>query len=315
MPTDDNVGVGWNVSDIPDLAGEVVVVTGANSGLGLETARALAGAGATVVMAARDANKARAARDDILADHPRARLEIEEMDLASLDSVRSAASRIIGRHPAVDILVNNAGVMATPEDRTEDGFELQFGVNHLGHWVLTARLLPALLHADSARVVTVTSTGHHFGRRLDPDNPNLEGRYNPWRAYNRSKLANYHFALGLHREFRRHGVTAESLVAHPGLVRTNLQVRTVEQGGAGRSGRFWRWLAATTGMTPARGALPQLRAATDPKARSGQMYAPRFINFGAPVRRPILRRIGLGKSIAVLWEVSEEMTEERFEFA
>lgn len=304
----------WSVSDIPELTGRIAVVTGANSGLGLEAARALAGAGATVVMAARDRDKAQAAHQHILADHPRASLEIEEMDLASLASVRAAATRIMDRHPAIDILMNNAGVMATPERRTEDGFELQFGVNHLGHWVLSARLLPALLHADSARVVTVTSTGHHFGRRVDPENPHLEGRYNPWRAYNRSKLANYHFALGLDREFERHGVTVQSLVAHPGLVRTNLQVRTVEHGGAGWSGRFWQWLARHTGMDPARGALPQLRAATDPRARGGQMFAPRFINFGRPVRRPILRRLGLRQSIEVLWEVSQDLTGEALEF-
>ncbi|HSM02365.1 MAG TPA: oxidoreductase [Acidimicrobiia bacterium] len=304
----------WSVSDIPDLTGKVAVVTGANSGLGLETARALAKAGATVVMTARDADKGNAARDEILAAHGRARLEVEDMDLTSLDSVRSAATRVVDRHAAVDILVNNAGVMATPERRTEDGFELQFGVNHLGHWVLTARLLPRLLHADAARVVTVTSTAHHFGSRIDPDNPNLEGRYDPWRGYNRSKLANYHFALGLDREFRRHGATAQSLVAHPGLVRTHLQVRTVEQGATGWSGRFWRWMAHRTGMDPARGALPQLRAATDPTARGGQMYAPRFVNSGPPVRRPILRRLGLERSIEALWDVSEDLTGVTFEF-
>jgi NAD(P)-dependent dehydrogenase (short-subunit alcohol dehydrogenase family) len=298
----------WSTSDIADLTGRVAVVTGANSGLGLESVKALAGAGATVVMTARDETRAERARDEIRAAHPESSPELVALDLASLDSVRIAAAAISTRHKAVDILINNAGVMATPELRTDDGFELQFGVNHLGHWTLTARLLPALLAADAARVVTVTSTGHHFGCRIDPRNPHLEGRYNPWRAYNRSKLANYHFAIGLNREFERYGATAQSLVAHPGLSTTNLQVRTVEHGGAGWSGRFWRWLARHTGMDPARGALPQLRAATDPRAKGGQMYAPRFINFGAPVRRPILRRLGLRKSIEALWEVSEDLT-------
>jgi NAD(P)-dependent dehydrogenase (short-subunit alcohol dehydrogenase family) len=304
----------WTISDIPDLTGRVAVVTGANSGVGLESARALAGAGAHVVMAARDPEKAQAALADVLATHPGASLEIADLDLASLDSVRQAAAGIAARHPAVDILMNNAGVMATPERRTADGFEWQFGVNYLGHWVLTARLLPVLLAADAARVVSVTSTAHHFGRRVDPDDPNLDGGYNPWMAYGRSKLANYHFALGLQREFDRRRLAAQSLVAHPGLTRTNLQVRTAQQGGAGRSGDAAVWIAARTGMHPARGALPQVRAATDQGASGGRMYAPRFVNFGAPVRRPILRRLGLTRSIATLWEVSERLTGDRLDF-
>jgi len=303
----------WSTADIPDLTGSTAVVTGANGGLGLGAARALAGAGARVVMASRDPAKAASARDEILEQHPGASLEIVELDLASLDSVRAAASDIVASHPAIDVLILNAGVMATPERRTEDGFEYQLGVNHLGHWVLAARLLPALLAADAARVVSVTSTAHHFGRRIDPDDPHLDGSYDPWRAYGRSKLANYHFALGLQREFEARGLPAQSLVSHPGLSHTNLQVRTVEEGGTGWGGRFWRWLAANTGMAPARGVLPILRAATDPGASGGQMYAPRFVNNGAAVRRPILRCLGLSRSIEVLWEVSERLTGERLD--
>lgn len=297
----------WTLEDVPDLTGTVAVVTGANSGLGLETAGALASAGAHVVMAVRDPSKAEAARAEILGSHPGASLEVEALDLGSLESVRAAAAGIAGRHPEVGILVNNAGLMATPEGRTADGFETQLGVNHLGHWLLTAGLMPSLLAAGSARVVTVTSTGHHMGRAVDPDDVNLDGSYDPWRAYARSKLANYHFALGLEQEFARRGLSARSLVAHPGLSHTNLQVRTVDEGGTGWSGRLWRWLAARTGMSAARGALPQLRAATDPRAPGGAMYAPRFVNFGAPVRRPILRP-GRSKAIAVLWKVSERAT-------
>ncbi len=303
----------WTTADIPDLSGKVAVVTGANSGLGLESAKALAGAGAHVVMAARSQEKAQAAYAEIVAAHPDASLEIVELDLASLDSVRKAAAAIADSHPQVDILLNNAGLMATPEGRTADGFELQFGVNHLGHWVLTAKLLPALLRADAARVVSVTSTAHHFGRAVDPDNPHMEGDYSPWKAYNRSKLANYHFALGLQDEFEKRELAAQSLVAHPGLSRTNLQVRTASEGGAGRSGPFFEWLAARTGMSPAEGALPQLRAATDPEAEGGEMYAPRFVNAGAAVKRPIFRP-GNEKAIETLWEVSERLTGERLDF-
>lgn len=157
--------------------------------------------------------------------------------------------------------------MAMPEGRTANGFETQFGVNHLGHWLLTARLLGSLLGSNRARVVTVTSTAHHMGTRVDPDNPNLEGKYGAWRAYGKAKLANYHFAIDLQREFESRGLSAESLVAHPGLSRTNLQINTTHHGGAGRMGRFFETLAARTGMEPPRGALPQLRAAADPSAR------------------------------------------------
>ena len=286
----------------------MAVVTGANGGLGLESAKALAGAGAHVVMAARNQEKAQTAFDEIRSEHRDSSLEIVELDLGSLDSVRSTAETIAASHPSVDILMNNAGVMALPERRTVDGFEVQFGINHLGHWALTAKLLAPLLASPAARVVTVTSTAHHFGRPVDPDNPHLEGTYDEWRAYGQSKLANYHFALGLDREFNNRGLAAESLVAHPGLSHTNLQVHTVEQGGGGRSGHFWKDLAANRGMSARQGALPQLRAATDPNARGGEMYAPRYANWGPPVRRPILRRIGLEKAIATLWAVSERET-------
>jgi NAD(P)-dependent dehydrogenase (short-subunit alcohol dehydrogenase family) len=303
----------WTTSDIPDLTGTVAVVTGANSGVGFESAKAMAGAGAHVVMTGRNPEKLQAALDAIQAAHPEASLEIVEIDQGSLESVRHGAATIVERHPTVDILVNNAGVMAMPEGRTADGFETQFGVNHLGHWVLTADLLPALLAAPAARVVTVTSTAHLMGRTVDPENPNMEGTYDPWRAYGQSKLANYHFALGLQQEFEKRNLAARSMVAHPGLSRTNLQVHTAAQGGAGRGGPFWERMAARWGMEPARGALPQLRAATDPRARGGEMYAPRWVNAGVPVRRPILRPGNAG-AIAALWEVSERLTGVKLDF-
>jgi NAD(P)-dependent dehydrogenase (short-subunit alcohol dehydrogenase family) len=305
----------WSAADIPDLTGKVAVVTGANGGLGLESAKALSGAGAHVIMAARDQLKAHGACDEIKAIHPDASIEIVELDLGSLDSVRTAAGEISRSHPRIDILLNNAGVMAIPERRTEDGFEMQFGINHLGHWVFTSGLLSPLLAADRARVVGVTSTAHHVGRSVDPDNPNLEGNYGPWKAYGQSKLANFHFAIGLQREFEKRGLATMSLLAHPGLSHTNLQVRTVEEGGGGRSAPMWAWLAAHTGMRPAAGALPQLRAATDPNAHGGEFFAPRFINNGPPVRRPIMRRIGLQQAIDNLWEVSETLTGTRIDFS
>jgi NAD(P)-dependent dehydrogenase (short-subunit alcohol dehydrogenase family) len=299
----------WTVVDIPDQSDRVAVVTGANGGLGLETARALAGAGGRVVMAARNQAKAAEAEADIRAGLPDADLELVPLDLGSLASVREAGERILATHGSLDLLVNNAGVMGIPERRTADGFETQFGVDHLGHFALTALLMPALLRAPAARVVTVTSTAHHMGRAVNPENPHLEGRYGPWRAYGQAKLANFHFGLGLHRKLAAAGAPASSLVAHPGLSNTELQIVSVAETDGGLSQRFFRALAARAGMSPAQGALSQLRAATDPGARSGEFYGPRWVNSGPPVRKPIFRRLGMERAIDRLWEVSERETE------
>ena len=298
----------WSATDIPDQRGRTAVVTGANGGLGLETARELARKGAHVVMAARNQQKAQDALSDIRADVPDASLELVTLDLASQASVRAAAEQILGAHDRVDLLVNNAGVMGIPERRTVDGFEMQFGVDHLGHWALTALVLPALLSTPGARVVTVTSTAHHIGRAVDRANPHLEGRYRPWRAYGQAKLANFHFGLGLQCEFVRAGVSAGSLIAHPGLSNTDLQAVSVRETGGGASQRFFHVLAVGTGMSPSQGALSQLRAATDPHAKGGEFYGPLFVNNGPPVRKPILRRLGMSGAIAKLWEVSARET-------
>jgi NAD(P)-dependent dehydrogenase (short-subunit alcohol dehydrogenase family) len=292
---------------VPDLAGRTAVVTGANGGLGLQTANVLAARGAHVVMAVRNQTKAAEAVGQIRADTAEASLELVELDLASQASVTKAAKQILAGHEVIDILVNNAGLMAMPEHTTEDGYEMQFGVNHLGHWTFTALLMPALLAAPAARVVTVTSTAHHFGRSVDPDNPHLHGNYNPWRAYGQSKLANYHFALGLQREFDRVEVPAQSLVAHPGLSHSDLQTTTVAEGGGGWMGPIWAWLARYTGMEVEAGAMPQIRAATDPRAKGAEFYGPRFVNFGPAVRVPVLR-LGSDQAIRTLWEVSERET-------
>jgi NAD(P)-dependent dehydrogenase (short-subunit alcohol dehydrogenase family) len=299
--------VGWTAADIPDQAGRTAVVTGANGGLGLETTRALAVAGAHVVMAARNLEKAEAAVADILRGAPDAALEIVALDLASLESVRAAAEQILAGHERVDILVNNAGIMGIPERRTADGFEMQFGVDHLGHYALTALVMPSLLRADAARVVTVTSTAHHMGRAVDPANPHLEGRYGAWRAYGQAKLANFHFGIGLQRRFEAAGVPAASLIAHPGLSNTELQAVSVQETGGGASQKFFHQLAMRVGMSPAQGALSQLRAATDPSAKGGEFYGPRFVNFGPAVRLPVLRPRS-AQAIRTLWEVSERET-------
>jgi NAD(P)-dependent dehydrogenase (short-subunit alcohol dehydrogenase family) len=300
--------VSWSATDIPDQTGRTAVVTGANGGLGLETARELARKGAHVVMAVRNQQKAQEAVIDITASVPAASLESVSLDLASQASVRDAAEEILRGHDRVDLLVNNAGVMGIPEHKTVDGYEMQFAVDHLGHWTLTALLLPALLAVPGGRIVTVTSTAHHIGHAVDPANPHLEGRYRPWRAYGQAKLANFHFGQGLQRDLADAGTTAASLIAHPGLSNTDLQAVSVRETGGGASQRFFHTLARRTGMTPAQGALSQLRAATDPKARGGEFYGPLFVNNGPPVRKPILRRVGMSRAIANLWEVSERET-------
>jgi NAD(P)-dependent dehydrogenase (short-subunit alcohol dehydrogenase family) len=301
-------GVTWTEEDIPDLTGRTAVVTGANGGLGFQTALALAGAGAHVVLAARDSPKTSAAVARIAERLPSASLEVVPLDLGDLAVVSAAAEQVLAGHERVDLLVNNAGVMAMPERTTVDGFEVQLGVNHLGHWVLTAHLLPALLRAPAARVVTVTSTARHRARPLDPTDPHLRRSYGPWASYARAKMANLHFGLGLQQRFVRAGVAAQSLVAHPGLSNTDLQARSVREGGAGAAGALFEVLTARSGMTPFEGARPQLRAATDPRARGGELYAPRFGSHGAAVRRPILRRVRLQEQIDVLWQVSERET-------
>src|SRR5215207_814834 len=304
----------WTAARIPDQSGAVAVVTGANGGLGLEVARELARKGGLVVMAARDQAKAEAAVASIRDEVPGASLELQPLDLASQASVREAAKRVLAGHGRIDILVNNAGLMGIPERRTEDGFEMQLAVNHLGHFTLTALLLPALLASDGARVVSVTSTGRHAGRPLDPANPHLAGSYEPWRAYGQSKLANLHFALELDRRFRAAGTPARSIVVHPGFTRTDLQARSARETG-GASQRFFHAAVRRVGMTPAQGALALLRAATDPGAVGGALYTPRWVNWGPPVRRPLLRRARSREAMATLWEVSERETGISFDLA
>jgi len=300
--------MGWTARDIPDQRSRIAVVTGANGGLGLVTARDLAAKGAHVVMAVRNQAKAEAAVREIRSTVPDASLELVALDLSSQASTKEAARQILAAHPKLDLLINNAGVMGIGESRTEDGYEMQFGVDHLGHWTLTALLLPALLRASGSRVVTVTSTAHHMGRAVDVDNPHLDGRYGAWRAYGQAKLANFHFGLGLQRELERVGANTTSLIAHPGLSNTDLQAVSVEGSGGGASQRFFHMLANRTGMTADDGALSQLRAATDPAAKGGEFYGPLFVNNGPPVRKPIFRRMGMDSSIAALWTVSERET-------
>ncbi|MDR7274040.1 SDR family NAD(P)-dependent oxidoreductase [Catenuloplanes atrovinosus] len=289
----------WSTAEIPEQRGRVAVVTGGSGGLGLVTATVLAGKGAHVVMAARDRGRAVAARERIRAAHPGASVEIVGLELASLASVESAAGEILDRHRRIDLLINNAGVMAVPAATTVDGFEIHLGVNHLGHWALTAHLLPAIVRTPDARVVTLTSSAQHNGRPLA-----LPPARGGWRAYDDSKLANRHFAQGLDRRFRDAGLSARALTAHPGFARSDLMDRATA---AGVRGAILFSMARWFGMSAQRGALSQMRAATDPRAEGGTMYGPRWAISGPPVRRRLIRP-GSDRAIRALWEVSRGLT-------
>ena len=297
----------WSTNDIPDLSGRVAVVTGANGGLGLASAKVLAAKGAHVVMAARDLEKAVRARDEILAAHPSASLEIVELDLGSLASVEAAAGRIAATHDRIDILMCNAGVMATPQGTTEDGFDTQFGINVLGHWALVGRLLPIVEATPGARIVTLSSTAQHTGRAIDPDDPHMRENYSAWGMYGQTKLAMRHFAIGLQQRFDRAGIDAKALSAQPGLTNSDLQTTTHALGGAGALGGLAEKWTKATGMSTDRGALSQLRAATDPDAPGGGFYGPLFVTNGPPVRKPLVRPCS-DSAIDALWQVAERET-------
>ena len=305
--------MGWTTANIPHLAGKVAVVTGASGGLGLETTRELARHGAHVVMAVRNPEKAAAARDALIAGIPGASLELASLDLASLASVREAAETVLAGHPVIDILVNNAGVMGIPYRETADGFEMQLGVNHLGPFALTALLAPALLRSRGARVVAVSSTGRFLGRPIDPTDPRMR-RYDPWRAYGRSKLADLQFAVELSRRLAAAGAPAKACAADPGFSHTDLQAHAAREA-RGLSQRFFDTTVGWFGTTPAKGALPQLRAATDPRAEGGTLFGLRFVVGGPPVRNPYLVRGMKPRDLAAMWAISEQMTGIRFDVA
>jgi NAD(P)-dependent dehydrogenase (short-subunit alcohol dehydrogenase family) len=297
--------MGWKASSIPDQTGKTAVVTGGNGGLGLETSRQLAVHGAHVIIGARNLAKAEAARADIVKTVPAASLEIMPLDLGSLESVAAFATQVMAAHPTIDLLFNNAGVMAPLEGKTADGFETQFGTNVLGHFALTMHLLPALLAAPAPRVVSTTSTARWIAGRYDLSNPNMRGCYKAWDAYGMSKRADLQFAFELNRRLNGRGLTAYA--ADPGFSKTDLQQTGVRANNSFRQ-RFFKRITAIMGQSAAMGALPQLRAATDPAAVGGTLYAPHWITFGAPVVRGVGKRINDTAQMTRLWDVCESET-------
>jgi NAD(P)-dependent dehydrogenase (short-subunit alcohol dehydrogenase family) len=293
----------WTAADVPDQSGRIAIVTGANSGLGYDTAAILADKGAHVVLAVRNLDKGKEAVDRIKAASPNAVVALQALDLSSLDSVRKAADELRAAHPRIDLLINNAGVMYVPtRETTKDGFEMQFGTNHLGHFALTGLLLDNMLSVDGSRVVTVSSVGHRLMARIHFDDPHLQRKYNRVEAYGQSKLANLMFTYDLQRRLKLKGVPTVALAAHPGFSDTELMRYLPD---------FIPDFVWKIGTQPAdKGALPTLRAATDPGAQGGQYYgpdglgevkgSPKVVASSAQSHNEELQRR--------LWTMSEELT-------
>ncbi len=302
----------WGAADVPDQSGRIAVVTGANTGLGYQTAAVLAQRGAHVVLAVRNLEKGNHALAGIVAAHPQADVTLQELDLSSLDSVRAAANKLRSAYPRIDLLINNAGVMWTPKQVTADGFELQFGTNHLGHFALTGLLLDNLLPVRGSRVVTVSSVGHRLRAAIHFDDLQWEHRYSRVGAYGQAKLANLLFTYDLQRRLAaRETPTTIAVAAHPGGSNTEL---------ARNLPAVFKPVVAVFNavgtQSAAMGALPTLRAATDPDVQGGQYYGPdglgeqrghpKVVSSSAQSHDEDLQRR--------LWKVSEELTGVSYHF-
>ncbi len=293
----------WTEEDIPDQSGKIVIVTGANSGLGYEVTRILAKKGAHVVMACRNLEKAEEALNQITSEDNAASLEIIRLDLSDLASIKVFVSEFSKKHQSLDILCNNAGVMMTPYQKTADGFELQLGTNHFGHFALTGLLIDKLMSTESSRIVSMSSMAHSMGK-VDFDNLNCEKSYGRTKAYSRSKLANLLFAYELQRRLEAKGSKTISCGSHPGWTRTSLQ----------RNVLLLRLLNPFLSQKPKKGALPMLYAATSPEAEGGAYYGPDGLMGwkGYPKRVESNDRSHDLEDAKKLWEISEELTSVKY---
>lgn len=304
----------WNTHNIPDQSGKIVIVTGANSGLGFDMSKALAGKNAHVIMASRNAEKAEDALARIKSDIPNANIEHMALDLADLEPVKRFAKQFTSKFKALDILINNAGVMATPQMRTKDGFEMQFGTNHLGHYALTGHLLPLLKATPKSRVVNVSSLAARKGK-MQWDNLMNDINYQSWRVYRQSKLANQLFTYALNRRLQAAGLDSMALAAHPGVSSTNLHHST-KLNAVG----FWiadKIVMPLMAQASEKGALPILYAATASDVDAGGYYGPSSGNEyrGYPAPAQIPDQAKTKKDQEKLWEISEELTEVRYNFS
>jgi NAD(P)-dependent dehydrogenase (short-subunit alcohol dehydrogenase family) len=290
----------WNTENIPDQKGRVVIVTGATSGLGKEAARVLAGKNASVIMAVRNVTKGEGVADGIRQEFPAADVTVRDLDLSSLSSVESFAEGINKDYDRLDILINNAGVMMCPYSKTQDGFEIQMGTNHLGHFALTGQLMPLLEKTDGSRIVATSSAAHNMGN-IDFSDINWERRkYNTQKAYGDSKIANLYFTYELARRMNGNGESPLVTAAHPGWTGTDLQ----------RHSGFIRFLNNFLAQGTDIGTLPTLMAAIDPDAQPGDYYGPsRFFEMrGKPVKVESNKRSHNTEAAQRLWEMSEQMT-------
>ena len=297
----------WTTAHIPNLSGQTICITGANSGLGLESARNLVKAQAHVIMACRNVDKAEAAAHSLRGE--KGSIEVRELDLASLASIRRFSDQLLLDGIALDGLMNNAGLMALDESRTEDGFETQIGVNHLGHFALTGLLLPALLKRPQSRIVNVSSMGHIPGKIHLDDLMCDRRKYNRWGAYFQSKLANILFTNELERRLRAAHSPVISLAAHPGTARTELG-----KVGTSTTNFVMRRVAPVMTRTGVQGCESQVRAMVDPHATGREYYGPKYQMFGAPVKVTPSKRARNMKDAERLWEISEELTGVSYNF-
>ena len=299
----------WDIPSMPDQGGKTAVVTGANSGLGYQISKALAKKGARVIMACRDTNKGREALELILSEHPAQVPEVMKLDLADLTSVKSFASELRSRMDKLDLLINNAGLMAIPYNRTKDGFEMQFGVNHLGHFALTAALWPLIRQTSASRIITVSSAAHHIGKIRTWD-IHWEQSYKRWGAYGMSKLSNLLFTKELSERITRSGIEVIAAAAHPGYASTELQAKGARMEGARWKARFFNMANGLFAQSAEMGALPVLYAATAEGVDQGSYFGPggflRMTGWPAP-DTPNRRKLnnGMAKN---LWEISEQLT-------
>jgi len=304
----------WSTRDIPSQQGRLAVITGATGGLGYETALALAGAGARVVLTGRNPAKGATALQRIRAVHADADILYDTLDLASLASIQDFAERFKRKHDALDVLVNNGGVMAPPtRQATADGFELQFGTNYLSHFALTAQLLPLLMQGRRARVVNLSSMAHRFGASIHFDDLNWAHGYRAFAAYGQSKLAMLMFTFELQRRSDEHGWGLLSLAAHPGLAATALLQNGQRLGGNSKAGwieTFSSWMPSVLAQSASEGALPTLFAATSPDAVKAGYYGPTgFMELKGGVGEATVASRARDRAVAArLWAVSERLT-------
>ena len=299
----------WTTNNIPELTGKVIIITGANSGLGLESTKALAAKGATVIMACRNMGKAEKAKEEVLRAVPNAKLDLMQLDNASLVSVRAFAEAFKAKYDRLDILLNNAGLMAIPRTETEDGFEMQLGVNHLAHFALTGHLLDVLTSTPGSRVHN-TSSSAAFNGAINFDDLMGEKAYGRWTAYGQSKLANAVFATELDRRLKAAGHDTISNSSHPGLVMTNLQTNSLEQSDAPLVERvLYRIAAPLIAQDINMGVLPQLYASTAPEAKGGVFYGPKTFRVrGYPAEQKCNDALDDPALLKRFWDISEELT-------